>query len=522
MSDQDPKDIHEVISTNRPDYAALFGSVELCDCQHCRSIYSPAAYLVDLLQFLGPNIPGLTPQQITPLDVLIGNSTKTWPDGKPIVGRRPDLAHIQLSCENTETTIPYVDLVNEVLESYIAFDQTLPLKTDEKGVLVVPTELAPNESSAGVTADELAANPENTRDQAYVKLESAVYPFSLPFHQPFTSLRLTLEQMGSSRHEVMSVFRKVKSAATDIALDVEALKVTEHEFAILTGVQFDGTAPVPASPAVSDFYGFETPGAPTDTAWVSGALPISAVQHADVDVWAFAAFVPAPDSNAPTHASSFAAGLHQHFFDGVGDANQLKVGKEDFLYAEIFLDPANLPQMVMLQFFEGSLSHRVYWGEDKSSWGIDGTASRRYMGPLPATGGWARLEVPAYFVSMAGGSLSGMAFTLFGGAATWGAAGKRTPSWVEELTHVPNLLARAGLSYVELIDLLRTCFINPKLPKGAALETFERIPISFTVLSALKASGFFTSDATILKAWADAGIGVDLTTWANANFDSIS
>src|ERR1700687_148602 len=176
MSSQEEGKIEDIISTNRPDYAALFGSVELCDCQDCRSIYSPAAYLVDLLQFLGPNIPG-----ITPLDVLIGNNKKTWPDdGKPIVGRRPDLAHIQLSCENTNTTLPYVDLVNEVLESYIAFDQTLPVKTDDNGVPLVPRVLAPNESSAGVTAAELGANPENTRDLAYEKLESAVYPFTLP------------------------------------------------------------------------------------------------------------------------------------------------------------------------------------------------------------------------------------------------------------------------------------------------------------------------------------------------------
>src|SRR5882724_4803842 len=190
MSSPEQDKLHDVISTNRPDYAALFGSVELCDCEHCRSIYSPAAYLVDLLQFLGPNIPGITPldPRITPLDVLIGSSTKTWPDGpdkgKPIVGRRPDLAHIELSCDNTNKTLPYVDLVNEVLESYIAFDQSLPLKTDANGVPVVPSTPAPNESTPGVTAAELGANTENTRDLAYEKLERAVYPFTLPFNQP--------------------------------------------------------------------------------------------------------------------------------------------------------------------------------------------------------------------------------------------------------------------------------------------------------------------------------------------------
>src|SRR6266851_4299238 len=143
MSSQEEDKLHEVISQNRPDYATLFGSVELCDCEQCRSIYSPAAYLVDLLQFLGPNIPGITSQAITPLDVLIGNSKKIGSDGKPIVGRRPDIAHILLSCDNTNTTLPYVDLVNEVLESYVAFHQTLPLKTDEHEVPLVPHVPAP-------------------------------------------------------------------------------------------------------------------------------------------------------------------------------------------------------------------------------------------------------------------------------------------------------------------------------------------------------------------------------------------
>jgi hypothetical protein len=474
MSSPEQDKLHEVISTNRPDYAALFGSMELCDCEHCRSIYSPAAYLVDLLQFLGPNIPAMTPldPRITPLDVLIGNSTKTWPDGpdkgKPIVGRRPDIAHIELSCDNTNRTLPYVDLVNEVLESYIAFDQSLPLKTDANGVPVVPSTPAPNESTPGVTAAELGANPENTRDLAYEKLEGAVYPFTLPFNQPMASLRLTLDRMGSSRNEVMSVFRREKGASADNALDVEALKITEHEFAILTAKQFDGT---PATRPVSDFYGFEVAVPPADTAWVKDAVPTGALQQLlGGDTWAFAAFAPPPNSGALTHASVAATGLHQHAFDNVGSTATLKVDVEDFLYAEIFIDPADLPQMVMLQFFDGTWSHRAYWGENKFDRGIAGTASRRHMGPIPAAGAWVRLEVPATFVGVAGGTLSGLAFTLFGGGATWGAAGRRPPTWVEQLTHVPTFLARTGISYVELIDLLRTRYINPALPQGMTVD----------------------------------------------------
>jgi hypothetical protein len=37
------------------DRETSFGSVELCACEHCRSVYSPAAYLVDVLHLLNPD-----------------------------------------------------------------------------------------------------------------------------------------------------------------------------------------------------------------------------------------------------------------------------------------------------------------------------------------------------------------------------------------------------------------------------------------------------------------------------------
>ena len=51
--------------------------------------------------------------------------------------------------------------------------------------------------------------------------------------------------------------------------------------------------------------------------------------------------------------------------------------------------------------------------------GTDGTAGRRYMGPLPATGQWVRLEVPASQVGMEGQTAIGMGFSLYNGRATW-------------------------------------------------------------------------------------------------------
>ena len=37
-----------------PTLEGLFGEMDYCECEHCRSILSPAAYLVDLLHVLRP------------------------------------------------------------------------------------------------------------------------------------------------------------------------------------------------------------------------------------------------------------------------------------------------------------------------------------------------------------------------------------------------------------------------------------------------------------------------------------
>src|SRR5262249_55273551 len=74
-----------------------------CECEECQGVLSAAAYLVDLLHFLDP--PNWTGAG-SPLSVLLG--------------RRPDIADIELTCENTNIEVPYVDLVLEVFENAIA------------------------------------------------------------------------------------------------------------------------------------------------------------------------------------------------------------------------------------------------------------------------------------------------------------------------------------------------------------------------------------------------------------------
>jgi Putative peptidoglycan binding domain/Salmonella virulence plasmid 28.1kDa A protein len=220
-----------------PNWAQLFGSIEMCDCNHCNSVYSPAAYFVDLLQFLGKldkNTEGWTP-----LDVLIGNYDDPHPN-KQLVGKRPDLPHIGLTCENTNTPIPYIDLVNEVLESYVAFE-----KLDQSTA----------KDTGASTAAELSANPQYVEDEAYNKLKGAVFPIGLPFDRPLEVARIYLEQLGATRHNVMQAFAKSDAESADsLASASEKLDISVKEFEILTGKDFEGNA---AAISLNVLFGFD-------------------------------------------------------------------------------------------------------------------------------------------------------------------------------------------------------------------------------------------------------------------------
>ena len=114
--------------------------------------------------------------------------------------------------------------------------------------------------------------------------------------------------------------------------------------------------------------------------------------------------------------------MHQHYFYGA--TTTLTVTTGDTLFAYAYLDPANPPTEVMLQWHTDNWEHRAYWGANNISWGQNGTVSRQYMGDLPPTGQWVRLDVPASAVGLEGASIDGMAFTLFDGRATWDYSGK--------------------------------------------------------------------------------------------------
>jgi hypothetical protein len=155
----------------------LFGQMDYCECEHCRTVLSPAAYLVDLLMFLdrpASEVPaGFTnPQQV-------------------LFDRRPDLQHLALTCENTNTPVLYIDVVNEALEHYVTHADSL-------------TGYAGHNTGDNVPPEELLASPQFVSDAAYTVLAGSKFPPPLPFHQPLELLRRLFARFDAPLPQVMA------------------------------------------------------------------------------------------------------------------------------------------------------------------------------------------------------------------------------------------------------------------------------------------------------------------------------
>ena len=232
-------------NTKRPvpfNLEELFSESDTCECDHCSSVYSPAAYYVELLEFLrSGNMPfSLDGGEPRRFDEAIEDTAL----GK-LLRRRPDLAELELTCENTNTVLPYIDLCNEVMESYITY-----LDRFRPEVSAVVDVYNVDEKTKSST---LLAAPENTKykyEEAYGKLSTAVYPFSLPYHQPIDESRIFLEYLEANRDELLNIFRAQSNVAAGTANEedirrlhrnaqqrayiAESLGLTQEEYVILT------------------------------------------------------------------------------------------------------------------------------------------------------------------------------------------------------------------------------------------------------------------------------------------------
>ena len=258
-----------------PNLPALFGSMDLCACQHCRSVHSPSAYFADLLAWLDDRS-----------SLAAGRSAR-----EVLFSRRPDLGEIELTCANTHTVLPYTDLVNEILERRIAPFEKFGLAggasaeldsrtlSDEvrdefagkghelsararvvvaragerwsvtDGSILYSIEkgaAGPRVTGAwpqtGAPAETLAAVPEHVNQRAYERLREAVYPLVLPLDLPTEEVRTFLGHLGCPRHQLMAELLASGPAAAleDVSIAAEYLGLSDIERAYVTG---DSAAP---------------------------------------------------------------------------------------------------------------------------------------------------------------------------------------------------------------------------------------------------------------------------------------
>ncbi|AMN67511.1 neuraminidase-like domain-containing protein [Psychrobacter sp. P11G5] len=202
-----------------PTWEKLFGSISFCACEHCRSVYSPAAYLVDLLAFLRDR----KKDGRTALEVLFL--------------RRGDIGKIELNCHNTNTTLPYVDLVIEVMEHFLA-SAAVNTNANWWDENEVPQTFGERE--------DLRVHPENIVAAAYGLLQNRDYPWTLPFNLWAAEMRSYLEPLGVKRTEIMGILNPHSQGSfpatlrTDIA--AEALGLIPREWSIIIGSQAEGLA----------------------------------------------------------------------------------------------------------------------------------------------------------------------------------------------------------------------------------------------------------------------------------------
>lgn len=274
----------EAVSKDFPNLKSLFKLTDTCACEHCRSVYSPAAYLVEILQFLdNRSVVDLTiPPPLPPATRPPVNIAKDV-----LFERRPDLGDIDLGCENANTPVPYIDLVCELLEEAVApdagiaftgvlSDGTDPLKgtisnsllsaltaagipvTDQAQVFetettaVSPTPLPhyyylrDKEAVCKIThnggnnhtvkrlrqtlspAEELAAAPAYINENAYIELQNKSYAFKLPFDLNLTEARAYFSRFDIERATLMSDFQ-VAGVPADEEIAAEALGLTDAE-----------------------------------------------------------------------------------------------------------------------------------------------------------------------------------------------------------------------------------------------------------------------------------------------------
>jgi len=150
---------HEQFFRPLEGYAGLVNDSPWCECEHCQSVLSPAAYFVDLMSFVEQHI-------------VKGSFAGRETHPLHLEKRRPDLWDLELTCANTTNEVPTLDIVNEILERFLR-------------------EAVPFADTAAI----------------YKQLATQGASLQQPFTLPLERLAILLEHFGLTRGDVTKAMR---------------------------------------------------------------------------------------------------------------------------------------------------------------------------------------------------------------------------------------------------------------------------------------------------------------------------
>ena len=253
-----------------PSYQDLFGSVDFCTCQHCGSIFGPAAYFTDLMRIIDDYI----------------TDANTISAGYRLAERRPDLFELPLTCANTNDLRPTLQIVVAILARRIAAARQAASGTARDGgpssvtlaksasrddgayagMMIIISAGKGSGQTAAITrytgATEVAevaqrwdVVPDKTSGYViapdpYLTIATAPYPFNLPRNQPLARTRASLAALRVGLAEIYQALaapvtggsaQQVTADAKDVIKLAEGASSEDGAYATMTVALIGGT-----------------------------------------------------------------------------------------------------------------------------------------------------------------------------------------------------------------------------------------------------------------------------------------
>lgn len=189
--------------SNFPNWNNLFQTGDLCECEHCRSVLSPAAYFADLLMFLKDR------------ETHTGNGKVK----DVLFHRRPDLGFLELNCDNALVPLPYVDVVCEVLES--AIDSMGANDLELTDFTTIPSDPATAKTAVATVLQAAFSQPINNGKQQ-IDLGSSVSLSQVTASDPdrwvvhSDTVTYLLKKKAPTPHFFATILRNTKTKAEEL------------------------------------------------------------------------------------------------------------------------------------------------------------------------------------------------------------------------------------------------------------------------------------------------------------------